>query len=71
MTLDVVLSLPNPDRLRTMLGRHRHDRLMLAQLYLVEQDQQIDDAITAAAQNLGFSGRVHVQRLAPDGIAGA
>jgi hypothetical protein len=54
-----------------MLGRHRHDRLMLAQLYLVEQDQQIDDAITAAAQNLGFSGRVHVQRLAPDGIAGA
>jgi hypothetical protein len=71
VTLDVVLSLPNPGHLRTMLGRYRHDRLMLAQLYLTEQDQQIEDAITAAAEDLGVSDRVHVQRLAHNGIAGA
>jgi hypothetical protein len=70
VTLDVVLSLPKPGPLRTMLGRHRHDPLMLAQLYLTEQDQGIDDAITATAAELGLADKVHVQRLAHDRIAG-
>ena len=70
-TLDVLLSLPEPERINRMISRLKHDRLMLAQLYLVEDDEQIDTAIRGAAQDLGLTDRVHVQELAQDGIAGA
>jgi hypothetical protein len=69
-TLDVVLSPPQPTRLRTMLGRYHRDRLMLAQLFLVESDGEIDTAIRAAADQLGLTDRVHIQYLAQDGVAG-
>ena len=54
-----------------MLGRYTHDGLLLAQLYLTEQDQGIDDAITTTAAELGLADKVHVKRLAHDGIAGS
>jgi DNA-binding MarR family transcriptional regulator len=67
----IVLSPPEPQRLRNMVDRLNHEPLMRAQLYLVEQDRQIDEAIKATAHELGVGDRVHLQLLATDGIAGA
>jgi hypothetical protein len=68
--LDVLLTPPEPERLRTMVGRLTRDRLMRAQLYLVERDGQIDEAIKATAETLGVLDQVHVQFLGRDGVAG-
>jgi hypothetical protein len=70
-TLDVVLTLPTPARLRATLGRIQRDPLMLAQLFMVEQDEPIKETIRATADALGVANKVRVTVLARDGIAGA
>jgi hypothetical protein len=71
VALNVVLTPPDPKRLKAAIGRLNHERLMRAQLYLAEQDQQIEEAIKAAARDLGVGDRVHVQLLASGGVKGA
>lgn len=69
-TVDVLLTPPGSDWLRTMLGRCHRDQLIRAQLFLVEQNDGIEEDINTAAERLGLRDRVHVQILATDGIAG-
>lgn len=70
VSLDIVLTPPDPGRLRTTLARRRQDPRMLAQLFLVEPDQRIDTLIKTTAEQIGVGDRVHVRFLAPDGIEG-
>lgn len=71
VAIEVVLTRPDPDRLKTMVSRISRDRLIRSQLYLVGQDGQIDEAIKTTAKQLGISDHVHVRLLARDRIAGA
>lgn len=70
-TVLIILQAPDPHRLQTLLRRSHRDRLLRAQFFLVEQDQEIDILINTAAAELGLTDYVHVQRLAPGGLAGA
>lgn len=70
VTLDIVLTLPDPGRLATTLAGRQQDPRMLAQLFLVEPDRQIDTLIKTTAEQTGVGDRVHVRFLAPDGIEG-
>ncbi|MGH2843343.1 MAG: hypothetical protein ACRDKL_07120 [Solirubrobacteraceae bacterium] len=70
VSLDLVLTLPAPERLSAMVSRlHRHPGI-LAELYLVESTAGISEAVKAAAEQHAIAGRVHIQVLAEDGIAG-
>jgi hypothetical protein len=71
VSLNVVLTAPEPGRLRTMIGRLSRDPAMRAQLYLVANGGHVAHAINTTAADLGVASRVHVQLLAKDGIAGA
>lgn len=71
-TLDVMLTVPERDWLRTMLGRGHRDRLIRAQLFLVQDaGGESETLIETVAEDLGLADRVHVKKLASDGIAGA
>ena len=71
-TLDVMLTVPERDWLRTMLGRGHRDRLIRAQLFLVQgAGGESETLIETVAEDLGLADRVHVKKLASDGIAGA
>jgi hypothetical protein len=70
--LNIVLTIPDPGQLRTTLARGRDDTLIRAQLFLTEDDSGATrNLIETTAADLGLGDRVHVQRLARDGIAGA
>lgn len=67
--LELVLGTPDAERLRRMIARAQRDKLIVQQLFLVEQGGHARELIEATAAELGLADRVHVQWLAEDGIA--
>jgi hypothetical protein len=70
VTVDIMLTVPDPERVQTMIGRSHRDKRLVAQLFLVEHDGSTRELIERTAIELGLADRVHVQWLAEDGIAG-
>lgn len=71
VTVNLILGSPSAPQLEWMIGRSgRQQPLILAQLFMV-QHPEIGEQIKHAAVTLGLGDRVHVQRLAQNGIDGA
>jgi hypothetical protein len=69
-SVDVVLSPPDPKRLRTMIGHPHRDETLSRQLFMVSGAPRIRELIEGIAGELGLAERVSVQSLDPAVIAG-
>ena len=65
---DLMLAVPDPERLRTLIGRANRDSHNVQQWFFIG-DKQNGELIETAAAKLGLADRVRIQLINPAGIS--
>jgi hypothetical protein len=68
-TADLVLAVPDRERLHSLLGRAHHDERIVQQRFVVE-DEPAAELVETTAEQLGLANQVDVQLIDAVGIVG-